>query len=366
MVGRAFKRAFLEACPLKDRERFLDWAFTRYGRGGGFRTQEYAKLVRGEPVRPESVTKVVSYLLDVGYDGNREAVRFVRYLDDSGIPPKERRCDRLVELLTEPEPINPFEQGTTAVRDLFELLRDPTRGVRPCRDAEEVREATRWLFVEGGRRAAGSRRLHESEAVIAGEDFVKTSFETYADRLVQWWSAVPWSVAVGGEHTDQPLGMSIMAPLTSEEYSLVRTGELDMFDHALPPGRGPSDYLFIESMAPSCVKRSGFRLTPAIVHVFRALICQQAALSDVDGLGEDRALHLLSLGCFKEFHGWLRRFGFSPTGAVTPMARLQLWERVSWSGDDSFRESAHLGAWRALQRRLRVRAQSALADSASP
>lgn len=364
MVGRAFKRAFLEACPLKDRERFFDWAFKQYGRGGGFRKQQYARLVRGEPVRAEYVTRVVCYLLDVTHDGNREALRFARYLDDAGIPQQERRCDRLIELLTEPQPIDLFIQGTTAVRDLFELIRDPTYGVRPCRDADEVREATRWLFVEGGRRAR-SRRLSESEAMTAGEAFVQMSFEEYAERLVQWWSAVPWSVTVGGDEPDQPVGMSIMAPLTSDEFALVRGGELDMFDHTLTSGRAPSDYLFIESMAPSCVKRPGFRLTPPLVHVFRALICQQAALSDIEGLGEVRPLHLLSLGCFEEFHGWLRRFGFTPTGAVTPLAGLQLWERISWSGEDSFRESAHLGVWRAIQRRLRGQPTSALADSGS-
>lgn len=317
------------------------------------RTKTVADIRAGRAAPEQHIAKFISYLLDTSYKGNEAAVRFLKYLDHVKISPSQRTVFHLMALLTHPsEPINPFLTGMDAVKDLFQQFCDPCGGVRPCKDEEEVAMVTRWLYVDGGRRAGG-HKLSEGDAIREGERFVRTSLADYSERLIGWHRLEPWTVAVSGDSLDFPVAMSVTAPISEARYELIRAGKLDMLRSTLEPGLVRSADLFFETFAQRQLPRRGWTITPQLFHMLRAVLCQQAVLSDVPGLGHTRPLRIISLGCTEEYRIWLQRFNYVPVGVAMPETQLELWGRDFWTKRLWLQYSAHLGVWHGIQRRFR-------------
>ena len=354
MTWLKVKPDVLQRCPIKNRGVFLDWASDTGEKG--VRKETYAHIAAGRPAPATAITKVFAFLLDDTFPRNDEAKVFRACLRDLNIPESEWTASHLLRRLTEAaDPQDPFPDGLDSIINLSRFLVSPLRHVRPCHDEHEVREVTRWLFVHGGRRAAGSKvRLSDDDAIPYGERFVKTSVRDYADRLIRWWRECPWTVAVGGDADDMPRAMSVAAPVSAGRYASLRVGEADMFHLDLEQGLHASPYLFMETLAIGPANpRVKFVNAPQI-HVFRTTLVQQAVLSDVTRARHDQPLRILSLGCFDEFTRMLRYFGYKPTGTCTPHAGLPLWERRIWGNNHPLRDSAVLGVWEAIQHKFRA------------
>lgn len=352
MQGRAFKREFLDQCPLGERDKFYAWATNN--RLKGFRTQRWADLRAGRPVGPQYIAMVLRYFIDISRTKGLAAANFVQVLQDKGMSVKSITIDDCLQEFTEVRDFySPLEEGMDAIKNLFDLCRDPLEGIRPCESASEVMEVTRWLFVEGGRRAAG-KRLGEKEAIEAAQAFVRTSLHEYSMRLVRWWKQEPWCVAVGGDNMNSPRVMSIAAPVSDERYSLIRSGTVDMFRADVESHQHRSPNIFMESLATRPTSWKTWSLTPKLAHVFRTVLTQQAVLSDVPKLGEEVPLRIISIGAASEMCKWLRRFKYRPLESRTPETDLPLWERQLWDDAVGIRERAHWGVWRAIQRYFRT------------
>lgn len=360
MEHRSFTLEFLNQCPIKDRQRFLDWAGDTRGRG--IRTSEYAAIASGRPARAASLTLVIDYLLDESYRGNREAAPFREFLDARGVPAERRNPEALLVMLTEPaEAAGPFADALTSIKNFFDSACDPLRYVRPCGSVEEVRSVCRWLYLDVARRLA-NRNLSEPESLAIAADYLGMSLGEYQERRAGWWSASPWTIAVAGGSEDATCVGSIAGPFAEREYLRLRAGEIDSFTEPITLGVSTSSSLFVEGVARRPPSGRPFRWVSPVVHAFRLFICQQAALSDVPDLGESRPLRLLSPSSFEELNGWMRRAGYAPIGAHTPLKRFPLWERVLWEDERGIRESAHLGVWKGIQRSLRSRSQRSTAS----
>lgn len=344
----------LQRCPIKKRGLFLDWAADTGTKG--FRKDTYASIAAGRPAPATAVAKIFRFLLDDAYPGNEEGAVFRAYLQECRVPEEEWNVqDLLPRFAIAADPQDPFRGGLGPIINLSSYMTNPLRNIRPCRDEDEVRKVTRWLFIHGGRRAAGSGvRLSDEDAIPYGERFVKTDMSEYADRLIRWWRELPWSVAVGGDSHDEPRAMSVAAPVSAERYAALRAGKADMFRLDLEHALDRSPYLFVETLAISPAEPHSKFINAPQLHVFRTTLVQQAVLSDVTGARSDQPLRILSLGCFDEFTRMLRSFGYKPTDTCTPIAELPLWERRLWGNNHPLRDSAVLGVWEAIQHKFRA------------
>lgn len=361
MEHRSFTLEFLNQCPIKDRQRFLDWTGDKRGRG--IRTSEYAAIASGRPARASSLVLVIDYLLDEDYRGNREAAPFREYLDTRGVPPERRSADRLLEMLTEPsEAAGPFVDALGSIKNFFDSTCDPLRHVRPCDSVEEVHSVCRWLYLDVARRLA-NRNTNEPEALAIAAEYLGMPLDQYQQRRAGWWSTSPWTIAVAGGTEHATCVGSIAGPFAESEYLRLRAGEIDSFTTPITPGIAASSRLFVEGVARRPPEGRPFRWVSPVVHAFRLFICQQAALSDVPDLGESQPLQLLSPSSFEELNGWMRRAGYAPIGTRTPLKQFPLWERVLWEDERGIRESAHLGVWKGIQRSLRLRLKESSAVS---
>lgn len=345
-LRRTLTDEFLTQCPLRDRDKVIAWAKARQR---GFRTSEWADIATGRPARATSVVTVLDALL---HEDNAElpsAVALKRFLQERTIDPKVARRHEVIDAISVADS-EPFEEGVPAIEKMFERDEHPTAGVRPCKDEAEVRAVTQWLFEDGGRRV-GERRYTSSQAIRRAEEFVKMTFEEYADRVVRWHKDVPWSVVVL-ETKRGPSAMSITAPITEAMYGDLRCGRTNMYRTELNPYCQRSRWLFAEA----------FAVNPAIYRnphpvgmgwLFKIAVTHQARLSDVEGSRERVPIHIITTACEKRIVRVLWLFGYKALLTKMPGPEFKLCERIIWSPTDRKKEIWARGVWVSLQEDFR-------------
>lgn len=329
---------------------------------GGFRNGACSSLPNGRPQNPRIITLIVTYLMQ---SNPNTVVRtqlaglydFLRtYRNDPD--PSALRPLQIVERICEP-PLSTKDyvmMGLDLIGSAFTLFTNPTNGIRPCRESE-LGTVLPWLYIDLGHAISPSI----TSAGIAKEcaaAHIGITPETLHEQVRVWMRRAPWSVVVA-DGPNGPDAVSIAVPLSAVAYEQIRAGRLRLYDCSSDHVRARSKQIFVEALAMK-PRSDGKPIAGTNAPLARAVICQHAHLTDIDGIGRKRTLRLLTCPVADRFRQWALRFRYRPIGVPMHGTELELFERqvrIRLSDVQTWSDIPHLAVWRQLQRLMRSRAQ---------
>lgn len=178
------------------------------------------------------------------------------------------------------------------------------------------------------------------------------SHKEYRERAVRWWQKNRWTVIHAVDRSGIT-AMCIALPVTEAYFNRARSGVC--MSYACEPADVEPDtspFITVEALGPNpALRRSGGHVGLSLV---MAMICQQARLSDVPGLGSREVpLRALSFAGTPLNGKRLKRFGYKPLGTFMPGTEVEYFERRLAFRGGGFWDAAYMGIWRGLQPQLR-------------
>ena len=270
---------------------------------------------------------------------------------------------------------NWFVDAPKIVRDLFEIFRklrkEPWKTLKLCdkdsptKRAQDVSDAIEWMFVILGRDFGRSNSLSLMRAIDRAEERLQTSYSDYRKRAIDWCDFERWTIvrAFDGERI---VGMSMVLPLQKHCYDAIKSGDRMTYSCQREEMLHVSSHLLVEA----CAERTspeGIRIDRFSRSAVPAIICQEAWLSTIAGIGTTIPLHLLAPAGTKENTRRLWWSGYRLTGTyVCNMRDVDFMERrftIYESGIKKPFDNSLLGSWLRLQKELRSPEAQAWLDS---
>lgn len=246
-----------------------------------------------------------------------------------------------------------FEHWLDHLIDAFVKTRSPQDHLHFC-DEKEVREAIDWMYIEAGR-AVGGKRLSRKAARLRAESIVKVDFEDYVAQATLWHVRYPWTVIqVLGDSKDK-VGMCINLPVRKDAYEAVKLGRRTSTSCTDNELEFPSRFLIAEglALAPREECKRSFSDTKALLY---AVLCQQAKLSDIPGIGWEHPMYILSFAATKANLRRLKWGGYKLLDAHMFKTGWRLVQRtfdLQNEDQQSLLDLPVLGVWLKLQARLK-------------
>lgn len=323
--------------------------------GDGIKNGACSSLPKGQPQSPRIIALIINYLRQP--HASRVVIQQRELLH--GFLSKHRRvpnpaeCDPLqvIDLICE-QPIattDVIAMGMEMVGAGLLLFPNGAEGIRPCRP-DELPIVVPWLYTSLGHEISG-RTISNNMATQVAADHVGIGPEDYQERARRWVSQIPWSVVVV-EGRKELEAVSIALPLTWSAYQEIRRGNLQSYDCSADQMIYPSEQIFVESLA----MRPRFDGKPRAgtnAALARALLCQHARLTDVEGIGYAKTLRLLTRCLVPRHRVWLERFRYRLVEGLEGKFPYELHERVTQIQLSDMRtwfEIPYLTVWRLFQR----------------
>jgi len=308
----------------------------------------------GGPQPERDIAKLVEYLRqtrDPRRDPDKLQETLYAFLKKhKAADPATLDLTEIVELVSQPAApslLDALMEGTGLVLSVFERVRNPARCVELCQSPEEVHEAVRWMFIELGRLMT-RKQLTAGESIYRGEDRIGTSLADYQRRAVEWWRAEPWTVIRVRGHR-RSAGMSIVLPLKADIYESVFRGERKTYWCTPADLCRPSPNLLVEglTMRPA---EEGLEGDAPSLNLIVAVLCQEAHLSDVPGVGIEFPLRLLTFAAAPKQRQRALKFEYKPTGTYMHGTDVEFLERQLIMKNRGIRQWGLWGIWRGLQK----------------
>jgi hypothetical protein len=314
---------------------------------------QYAPVAAGDFVDERHVWLVVNYLLHPAHRNFPERRSLNLFLQEHGVAsPEAATAAQVLDLVSVVEriPDEGFGRGTSVMLKFFERLFRPSDHMRLIKREQEVREAMGWMCVEGGRQLANGR-LPEFEALAKDEARMGPSLKEYQDRAVEWWTENPWTIVhTIGNH--QITGMCMALPVTETFYNRARGGKCRTYDCRKEDLKMTSAYVIVEGLAPKMDLRAN-KISPGESFI-RAILCQQAGVSDVPGVcSPGRPLRLLSFASTPVGKRRLKGFGYKGLSTFFPGTDIEYMERELVLSPLRLTDAPIVGIWWGLQLLLR-------------
>lgn len=296
----------------------------------GMRHGVYSQMIRGVPVDPECVVKVVRYLLaDTGTSvHSHAAATFKAYLKTRGIESTDGHSEwSLAERLLESPTIDHLERGFRGILDALRSRRIVDRFVQACANEQMVRDAVHWMYVWVGRHLEHIAPPSTiAEAITAAEQHMQISMEAYQAKATAWWDFDRWTVIlVRGKRT--ATGMNIVLPLRRHVYDSIRNGERKSYDVEPSDLQRPSRYILHEGTAerpPDLGGNDGNTTRGTLI----GILSQDAVLSHDNHNFAKTPVHVLTFGGTEKNLRRAQSFGFKPTGATMPGTKIVMTEKI--------------------------------------
>lgn len=318
------------------------------------RNNVYSRITRGMPASRKQISKVIAYLLDDAQKNDPERRALNVYLasrmnDD---PAKVTLTQVLAMTTVAPTFLDVMGLGEPVLKWVFSDVVNPSKHVRLFEPDEEdkVREAIIWMYVEAGRHMV-SPKLNSIQALAAGEKRIDRKLAVYQDAAVAWWRKHPWTVvqAVGPRKS---LGMAIALPVRLEVYDRVRAGELRTYEVEPEDLMENSDSIIIEGLTMQPPDGPQERLSSPNLCLVMAMLCQQAWLSRMPGIGEERPLRLLTFRGTPLNARRAERFGYRVTGTFQRKLNIEFMERTLYLDGKGLKDSWLVGIWKGVQKHM--------------
>lgn len=299
------------------------------------------------------LAKLIDYLRqtrEIKRDPDKLQETLYAFLRKSGAAdPAALQLPEIMELVSEPAApsfTDAFMEGIGVIKAAFDRVRSPTSCVEFCQSPDDVREAIRWMFVELGR-LMSRERLNIAQSIVRGEARIGTSLSDYQNRAIEWWRAEPWTVVFTRGYR-RPAGMSIALPLTVDAYESVLRGEKRTYWCTPADFCRPSSCIVVEGMTMR-PPEEGLEGDAKNLRLLIAMLCQQAHLSDMPGLGREFPLRLLTFAAAPRQRQRAIKFDYQPTGKFMHGTDAEFLERRLLTKKRGVREWALWGIWTGVQ-----------------
>ena len=196
--------------------------------------------------------------------------------------------------------------------------------VRGCPDGR-LEEAVKWMYTRVAQDTPQGRpNMPIAEVNRLASGFMGLSAAEYVERARRWARAFRWTVVLAW-HKNEPLGMSIVLPVTPQAYQEILDGKRTPYDCTSNDLMVPSTHLVIEAAAerPEFVGRARPNPTQSLRI---ALLFQIGALARCNRLHGPQTLRILSFAGTPTNELRLRDTGFLPTGRTLPRPKVSLFE----------------------------------------
>ena len=299
------------------------------------------------------LAKLIDYLRqtrDPKRDPDKLQETLYAFLRKSGAAdPAALQLPEIMEVVSEsaaPTFTDAFLEGIGVIKATFDLVRNPTSCVEFCQNPDDVREAIRWMFIELGR-LMSREHLNIAESIVRGEARIGTSLTEYQSRAIEWWRVEPWTVIFTRGYR-RPAGMSIALPLTADAYESVLRGKKKSYWCTAADLYRPSSCIVVEGMTMR-PPEEGLEGDAKNLRLLIAMLCQQAHLSDMPGLGREFPLRLLTFAAAPKQRQRAMKFGYQPTGMFMHGTNVEFLERRLMMQKRGIREWGLWGIWTGLQ-----------------
>ncbi|MBS0260355.1 MAG: hypothetical protein JSS02_00250 [Planctomycetes bacterium] len=217
-----------------------------------------------------------------------------------------------------------FVAGLPDLGKLFDLRRHLSRVGRPAKDAEEVSEAVRWMFIDVGRLQTGNPLLPGDEAIRIAADWGHLRLEDYQANAISWWRRDRRTVMVGlGEK--KPISMTIVLPLREREWHDVRDGNRVPYSLGAADLDVPSNYLVIEGLGQRPVEEGG-ESTAFTRGALMVMLAQLGSLSNC-AFPPRNDLRILAFASNEVARMRLKKQHFKATGTKLHTMGVDLYDR---------------------------------------
>jgi hypothetical protein len=217
-----------------------------------------------------------------------------------------------------------FVAGLADIGKLFDIRRHLSRVARPAKDAEEVADAARWMFIDVGRLQTKNPLLPTDAAIRVAEDWGHARLADYQASAISWWSRDRRTVMIViGEK--KPIAMTIVLPVQERIWHDVRDG--NRVPYSLGPGdlEVPSKNLIVEGLGQRPVEEGG-EGTPFTRGALTAMLAQFGALSNTSFPPRDD-LRILGFVSNDLARTRLKKNNFKATGTKLHTMGVDLYER---------------------------------------
>lgn len=352
---RIFRPSFREHMTLADAwpkpEALRAWLKARGARG--IRNGICSGMEHGKAQPERYLAKLIDYLRqprDPRWDPDRLQETLYTFLRKSGAAdPSALQIAEIMQLVSQPASptfTDAFMEGISVIKSAFDLVRHPTTCVEFCQSPDDVCEAIRWMFIELGR-LMSRERLNITRSIVRGEARIGTSLSDYQHQAVDWWRTEPWTVILTRGHR-RPAGMSIALPLTTDAFESVLRGEKKTYWCTPADLCRPSPFIVVEGMTMR-PPEEGLEGDAKNLRLLIAMLCQQAHLSDIPGLGRDFPLRLLTFTAAPKQRQRAMKFGYEPTGKYMHGTDVEFLERRLMMEKRGVREWGLWGIWTGVQ-----------------